>query len=129
MFDFKFSFLASVVLRACYSLLNMPYAPDISVTVMRKVSSSLYHFLFDTIAARFGMAARSPTSFSLRILGSMRIYWDVSIAQPRTVFFVIHCASPFASLFNKKHSYLYMLSSFWGHNKESMKKTGVVSYV
>ena len=74
------------------------------------------------------MEIRAPVSLSLRVSGRVIKFGAVSIDQPRTVFLVLHYASPLVTFFKEIGSSLATSSELLVRNSLSNDKKGDVSY-
>ena len=100
--------------------MNIPAAPAIAGTGLRRVPSSLCQRLREHQLALGGTVSSRASSLDLRSSGRVRTCFDVSIAQPRMTFFVLQAASPLRSFLREMGSSRAMSSLSFGRKSSSM---------
>ena len=80
------------VLSACWRQVNIPSDPAMAGTVLRRVPMSLCQHLLEHRLALRGVVLSRARRLVLRLSGRVRTCFTVSIAQPRTTFYVLQAA-------------------------------------
>ena len=82
---------------ACWSLVNIPWAPEMVGTALQRRPRRNCHFFLEQRWGSFGIVLRDLSSLSFLAGGRVSTCWAVSMAQPSTTLVVLHRASNFFS--------------------------------
>ena len=82
----RFTLRPFAVFNACWRQVNIPAAPDMANTVLRKAPINLCQRLCENRLALGGTVSSRASRFDLRLSGRVGTCFMVSIAQPRMTF-------------------------------------------
>ena len=106
----KFTRSPFAVFKSCWRRVNIPTAPAMAGTVLRRVPSSLCQRRREHQLALGGVVSSRASKLVLRSARRVRTCFTVSITQPMTTYFVLQAVSPFRSFLKEMGSSHAMLS-------------------
>ena len=124
----RFIWRPLAALSACWRRVNIPAAPAMATTVLRRVPSSLCQCRRENCLALGGLVSIRARRLLLRSSRRVRNFLTVSIAQPRMTFYVLQMSLPLQRFLSEIVSSCAVLPLVLGQKTLSMaqKKCRVI---